>query len=126
LITHALLCHEFISVLLSVNILATNPNPRHAPVLTLDENLDSTEFYQGSSHENGFSVSKINPDEKHSISFLLIESALRMNGNHLGSLWIRPDQSLKDGFKDVLLDPNSSGLDESIIAFPFRPIQLAK
>jgi hypothetical protein len=46
-----------------------------------------------------------------------------MNGNHLGSLWIRPDQSSKDDFKDVLLDPNSSRLDESIIAFPFRPIQ---
>ena len=106
--------------------LATDPDPRHAPVLTFNDNPDSIGFDRESINENDFAVTKINPGETHSISFLLIESALRMNGNHLGSIWIRPDQSLRDDFIDVSLDPNSSGLDESIIGFPSRPIQLAK
>ncbi len=104
-----------------VKILATDPDPRHAPVLTFNNNLDSIGFDQERNNENAFFVTTLNPDETHSISFLLIESALRMNGNHLGSIWIKPDD-----FNDDPLDPNSSGLDESIIGFPSRPIQLAK
>lgn len=102
--------------LLCANIPATDPDPRHAPALTFNGGSDSAD-------DNGFSVTKINPDETLNISFLLIESALRVKGNHLGSLWIRPDQSSKDDFKDIHLDPHSLGLDESIIAFPVRPIQ---
>ena len=138
--------------MLSVKIPATDPDPRHAPVLTFNDNPDSIGFDQERSNENNFAVSKINPDETHSISLLLIESALRMNGNHLGSIWIKPDQSSRDDFKDDPLDPNSSGLDETRhfatypvdqnyqqsssstcgqaegvdIGFPSRPIQLAK
>lgn len=95
-------------------LLATHPDPRHLP----DPHQDS--------EQKGFSVSKINPDESHCISYVLIESALRLSGNHLGSLWIRPDQSSTDEFNTADLDPNSTVLKSSSVGFPHRPIQLAK
>lgn len=48
-----------------------------------------------------------------------------MDGNHLGSLWIKPDQASGGDFKDVPLSPGV-GLDTLTIGFPSRPIQLAK
>ena len=67
--------------------------------------------------ETNFTIEKIYPDDTLHISFLLLESALHLNGNHLGCIWIRPDQSAGNDFKD----------DGTLtIGFPSRPIQLAK
>ena len=49
-----------------------------------------------------------------------------MSGNHLGSLWIRPNQAFGDEFKDTPVGPNAKGLGQSTIGYPSRPIQLAK
>jgi len=107
----------------SIQNIATNPDPRHSPDSSKESTKDSTDessdqhesIYQG----DNFAIEKINPDETHTLSYLLLESALHMTGNHLGSLWIRPDQSVSDDFKDA-------GLDQSTIGYPSRPLQLAK
>jgi hypothetical protein len=76
--------------------------------------------------ENNYAMKKVYPDETHSISFLLLESALHMHGNHLGSLWIRPDQDSGGDFQDAPLSPGTAGINTLTIGFPSRPIQLAK
>lgn len=103
------------------NILAISPDPRHFPQNPFNDNVDSIgESDQESGPEDSFAISKINPDDVHQISYLLLESALRLNGNHLGSLWIRPDQAIGEDFKDVPVAPTST------VGYPSRPIQLAK
>lgn len=47
-----------------------------------------------------------------------------MNGNHLGSIWIRPDQASNDN--SAPLDPDAVGRENLSIGYPSRPIQLAK
>ncbi len=56
-----------------------------------------------------------------SIPYLLLESALRLKGNHLGSIWIRPDYQ-----NSSIIDDSLSGMCSSRVGFPSRPIQLAK
>lgn len=51
---------------------------------------------------------------------MLLESALRLKGNHLGSIWIRPDQDSSS------IDDPLFGLGSSRVGYPSRPIQLAK
>ena len=77
-----------------------------------------------STDDSSFAIDRINPDQVHSIPYLLLESALRLKGNHLGSIWIRPDQAFNDHLKEDSAIPNSPGL--STIGYPSRPIQLAK
>jgi len=107
--------------------LAINPDPRHSPPHPFHDNLDSIEESdQRSKCKDGFAIDKIDPEQSHNISFLLLESALEMNGNHLGSIWIRPDKAFGEDFKDAPVGPCASGLDQSTIGYPSRPIQLAK
>ncbi|KAL7543443.1 hypothetical protein ACHAXR_012723, partial [Thalassiosira sp. AJA248-18] len=98
-----------------------NPDPRHSPQDSLFVNLNESDIEsRACSIENdGFEIDRISPDEVHSISYLLLESALRLKGNHLGSMWIRPD---KDKSRDLQGGPNSG----QTIGYPSRPIQLAK
>ena len=116
------LTHHWYCLLPNIT-LAINPDPRHSPEISKEDKAsrpDSTdEANQKSQEKDNFIVEKLNPDESHSLSYLLIESALGMNGKHLGSLWIRPDQSSSDDFRD-------EGLDNSTIGYPSRPLQLAK
>lgn len=68
------------------------------------------------------------------MSHLLLESALRLKGNHLGSIWIRPDQYSSDDTENNFVSPGKStlhGLSNCIfhpdrVGYPSRPIQLAK
>ena len=111
--------------------LAINPDPRHSPQYPLNDNLDSLKDSDkksraGATDADAFAINKINPDEVYSISYLLLESALRLKGNHLGSMWMRPDQAFSEDFKNVAGGPNAPGLDQSTICYPSRPIQLAK
>ena len=108
----------------SIQTIVTNPDPRHSPSCSNENSKDSTDESSSDQQESidqrdNFVIEKINPDETHTLSYLLLESALQMTGNHLGSLWIRPDQSVSDDFKDA-------GLDQSTIGYPSRPLQLAK
>ena len=72
---------------------------------------------------------RLSPDEGCNLSFYLIDSALRLNGNHLGSIWIRPDQTKCNRDRQKLFDSNSSCLEsvsQGKVEFPPRPLQLAK
>lgn len=105
-------------------ILAINSDPRNSPDNPIDGDNNKKSAAESSSQGSNdqgvnFAIEKINPDETQSLSYLLLESALQIEGNHLGSIWIRPDQSFSDDFKDA-------ELDQSTIGFPSRPMQLAK
>lgn len=55
---------------------------------------------------------------------LLMESALRLEGTHLGSIWIKPSQN-----EDLLTSVMSSTdkpAEKNYVDYPSRPIQLAK
>ena len=107
--------------------LAISPDPLHSPHESFGSNLDSVneshlESSHGDSENDGFATNVINPDEIHSISYLLLESALRLKGNHLGSVWIRPDPVFSTDHK--LSQPEID--HQNSTAFPSRPVQLAK
>jgi hypothetical protein len=64
----------------------------------------------------------IEPGAVFHIPSLLLESSLRVEGNHLGSFWIRPDESKHD--KDIsYLVEHGEG---NVVGFCSRPVQLAK
>ncbi|GKY92544.1 hypothetical protein MPSEU_000224700 [Mayamaea pseudoterrestris] len=68
----------------------------------------------------------VEPGESFQIPTLLIESALRQSGSHIGSLWLRPhDRALDDG---KLLMPflHESDLKNGTVKFTSRPVQLAR
>ena len=116
---------------------ATNPDPRFSPSETAIESasaLEKPEIVQEKDGDtaagvDGVGTKRLSPDEACNLSFYLIDSALHLNGNHLGSIWIRPDQTKcnRDGQK--LFDSNSSCLEsvsQGKVEFPPRPLQLAK
>jgi hypothetical protein len=55
----------------------------------------------------------------------LLERALRLAGAHLGSIWIKPKPS-DDILHQELLGKSVANVSSPVIAFPSRPIQLAK
>lgn len=116
---------------LPFHISAISPDPRHSPPYTRGDGVASSIGGSGneSCDEKGFVIEKINPDESQNISFLLLENALRMNGNHLGSMWIRPDQASCDDLNDPLMSRNKSDMSTGAwctVGYPSRPVQLAK
>ncbi|KAL7555284.1 hypothetical protein ACHAWF_018921 [Thalassiosira exigua] len=111
--------------------LAINPDPRSSPQDHFYGYLDPIcESDQGSkpsiAEDVDFAIDKINPDEVHNLSHLLLESALRLNGNHLGSLWIRPHIASSDDLEGISVGLNVLGPGKSTIGYPTRPVQLAK
>ena len=111
-------------------IAATSPDPRHSPDIAIDTSPDtmqeSEEESKADSDCYGFTKNRLDPDEVSRVSPLLLESALRLNGNHLGSIWIRPDQSSSDDFPEISRDLDTPGRGPSTVGYPTRPLQLAK
>ena len=103
-----LTCLLLIRVLLPALNLAFKPDRRHPPQHSLNDNANP--FDQD--------VRIINPDEVFNISYVLIEKSLHLQGNHLGSIWLRPDPAINN---DLYI-----GLEQSTVGYPTRPIQLAK
>eukprot|EP00804_Cyclotella_cryptica_P020229 CCRYP_010930-RC/>CCRYP_010930-RC protein AED:0.04 eAED:0.04 QI:95/1/1/1/0.91/0.91/24/65/5640 len=85
--------------------LSFSPNPRAVPDIAT---VDSEE---------------INPDESYIVPHLLLESALRLEGSHLGSFWMKPKQ-----IDDLTLPGlfNGRSKEMTYIDYPSRPIQLSK
>lgn len=116
---------------------ATNPDPTFSPSQTAFQSasaLEKPEILQEKSGDtsevvDGVGTKRLSPDEVCNLSFYLIDSALHLNGNHLGSVWIRPDQTKCNQDRQKLFDSNSSCLEsvsQSTVEFPPRPLQLAK
>lgn len=69
----------------------------------------------------------IEPGAIFHVPSLLLEASLRVEGNHLGSFWIRPDES--KGAKDLsyLVEQcEAIGTHDSFVGYCSRPVQLAK
>jgi len=76
---------------------------------------------------NDFMYEDIGPDETYHVPLFLIESALHLKGNHLGSLWIRPNTD--DSIIQLLLRGSCTGSghgQRSSIDFCSNPLQLAR
>ena len=105
--------------------IAVHPDPRHLPQ---DETLESKQNDSQDNIING--VEKLDPDGSYNIPYLLLESAMHLEGNHLGSIWIRPDQSSCDEVGEVSHAAKDCTFQLSsytdIVGYPPRPIQLAK
>jgi hypothetical protein len=69
----------------------------------------------------------IEPGAVFHIPSLLLESSLRVEGNHLGSFWIRPDESKDNKDLSYLVEQcEGNGANTSFVGFCSRPVQLAK
>ena len=102
-----------------------HPDPRHLPESEEDNDLEHGSAVKSSG------VEKLDPDGSYNIPHLLLESALHLEGSHLGSIWIKPDQSSYDEGVDNISNASkdcnfklSSNTDT--ITYPPRPVQLAK
>ena len=109
--------------------IAVNPDPRHLPK---EKTLESKQIdLQDSAGGNIINdVEKLDPDESYNIPYLLLESAMHLEGNHLGSIWVRPDQDSceeADELSCAAKDRSSRYFSETdTVGYPPRPIQLAK
>jgi hypothetical protein len=112
--------------------LSFSPDPRAVPE---SSNVDSEEINPGKCTSiSNFIVCCILTifyhtscnylDESYIVPHLLLESALRLEGSHLGSFWMKPKR------KDDFLIPGMSNIERlnemSYIDYPSRPIQLSK
>eukprot|EP00985_Skeletonema_marinoi_P012126 scaffold5803_cov164-Skeletonema_marinoi.AAC.2 len=108
--------------------IAVHPDPRHLP------QGDSLEPTQNDSQENASGIinglEKLAPEGSYNVPYLLLESAMHLEGNHLGSIWVRPDQASyveADELSHAAKDRTSQLFsDTDIVGYPPRPIQLAK
>ncbi|KAG7355258.1 vacuolar-sorting-associated protein 13 C-terminal domain containing protein [Nitzschia inconspicua] len=112
-----------------------NPDPRYRPDLaSISEEIEDQ--LQRSNEEVDINISSeipkmdeyvvVEPGDSFQLPTLLVESALEMDGSHLGSFWICPDTSQHSFmFRDFI---ESTGfIKEDIDAsFCTKPVQLAK
>lgn len=108
---------------------AVHPDPRHLPKEeTLESNRSNSQDSASGKIIND--VEKLAPDGSYNVPYLLLESAMRLKGNHLGSIWVRPDRTSCDEVAEVshaAKDSSSEYFSETdVIGYPPRPIQLAK
>lgn len=104
--------------------LKMHPDARHNPSLPEDveESSGLGELHQGDSDSTA-----ILPGAAVQIPTLLLESALRQKGNHLGCLWVRPET---EGQYIDLCSAHATGEvpkpEHTEVGYCTRPIQLAK
>jgi hypothetical protein len=113
-----------------------NPDPRYRPdIASISEEVDDP--LKTSSHDTGLnegatSVAKmdefvvIQPGESFQLPTLLVESALEMEGSHLGSFWVCPDTSKQDFFFRDFTESTGFSNEYVDASFCTRPVQLAK
>jgi hypothetical protein len=78
------------------------------------------------SNSNDFIYEDIGPDETYHVPFYLLESALHLKGNHIGSLWLKPNAD--DSVIQSLLRGSSTEAKsiQKYVSFCQRPLQLAR
>ncbi len=106
----------------SVNLIF-HPDPRYKPNIKNDGRSVDVKANVGNPSE----YAAIEPGGDFQLPTLLIESALEMDGSHLGSVWVRPDTSNTEifSFRDYT-KPTESKVESFDASFCSRPVQLAK
>jgi hypothetical protein len=66
----------------------------------------------------------LSPGDALQIPILLLESALRLEGNHLGCLWVRPKKKMEN--EGLFNLGKAFVVDSPTVGFSSRPVQLAK
>lgn len=143
-------------------LMAVHPDPSHKPFFPLGKlathgirkkkgkhgsssssrRRSSRNNQSGYDHEDsGFDPTtdfhRVESGDKYHVPFLLLEEALRnVKGNHLGSIWVRPDRNVDDDNEseaetlfDSLKNPGSGEKTTSencAIRFSSKPVQLAR
>jgi hypothetical protein len=114
----------------SVN-LVFHPDPRFKPVTKMEGNgfdVNSKDVITETKEEiNPSEDAIIEPGCDFQLPTLLTESALEMDGSHLGSIWVRPSTSNTEifSFRDFS-KPTESEIEKFDTSFCSRPMQLAK
>jgi hypothetical protein len=98
-----------------------HPDPKHAP------QSSASMMNQVLSSLTPGDISYLPPGGTAQVPILLLDAALREQGNHLGSFWVRPDRN--EELKKYL--QSMSVIDDRTIKLPMasfssRPVQLAK
>lgn len=110
--------------------ITVHPDPRHLPQDEALEIKQNDSQCSGSSGNIINGVERLDPDGSYNIPYLLLESAMHLEGNHLGSIWIRPDQASCDEVGEVSHAAKDCTFQLSSytdnVGYPPRPIQLAK
>ena len=109
-----------------------HPDPKYKPSTRKQAIVD----IDGKGFKTDFEVQSKTPDQDHAtiepggdfqLPTLLMESALEMDGSHLGSIWVRPETSNSEmfSFRDFS-KPTESKMEKFDASFSSRPVQLAK
>lgn len=95
-----------------------HPDPTHKPQVSKSLNADliKTSFTDGEP--------LLSPGDALQIPVLLLESALRLEGNHLGCLWVRPKKNMQN--EGLFNLGKAFAVDSPTVAFSSRPVQLAR
>jgi hypothetical protein len=104
--------------------LAFHPDPRHKPI-TVNPDSENIDTFERAS----VNFQRLDTDFAFQIPTLLLETSLRLDGNHLGSFWIRPQKSEKNvDLADALEQRKAmeGSADAAVVNFCSRPIQLSK
>ena len=109
-----------------------HPDPKYKPSTRKEAIVD----IDGKGFKTDVEVQSNTPDQDHAtiepggdfqLPTLLMESALEMDGSHLGSIWVRPETSNPEmfSFRDFS-KPIESKMEKFDASFSSRPVQLAK
>jgi hypothetical protein len=112
-----------------------NPDPRYRPDIASIADVAEDQLQHSKDQNRGRTVAHgkkmdeffvMEPGESLQLPTLLIESALEMEGSHLGSFWVCPDTS-RQGFSFRDFTESMGFWNQEIDAsFSTRPVQLAK
>jgi hypothetical protein len=113
--------------------LALHPDPTHSPISHEAKTFpnaynDAACFASADPLKTEADVFEtIGPGAAYQVPILLLESALRLKGSHLGSFWIRPDDKKKnEGLFELLSIGVEPNMVDTAIGYCSRPVQLAK
>jgi hypothetical protein len=107
--------------------LSAHPDPTHKPSLPLAL-LDTSSPSALSTDDRGTADwLALSPGDTFQVPYLLLESALRLDGRHLGSVWFRPEKVTESrAIIDSFLNEQHDTASHLSIGFSSRPVQLAK
>lgn len=104
-------------------------NPIYASGCTKLSTIEETTRKLSKMIDSDHQLEVIDSNDSYNIPMLLLEASLHVDGSHLGSLWMRPNDCVRDELLDSLALEHSNDLDSpshSTIGFSSFPLQLAK
>ena len=103
--------------------LSLHPDPTHIPISGHKQGF--AKVPSGNTQPDVFEA--IRPGAYYQVPTLLLESALRLKGSHLGSFWIHPaDGDINDDLFELVRARLETNVTDIAIGYCSRPVQLAK